>query len=48
MVEQNARMALAIAGEGHLLETGRLVLSGLDRPGADPGIIETYVDSDVS
>jgi branched-chain amino acid transport system ATP-binding protein len=49
LVEQNARAALALADEGHVLETGRLVLSG---PAAqlakDPRIIETYLGSTVA
>ena len=49
IVEQNARAALALADEGHVLETGRLVLSG---PAAelaeDPRIIETYLGSTVA
>jgi branched-chain amino acid transport system ATP-binding protein len=44
MVEQNARVARAIADEGHVLETGRLVLSGPgSEPAQDPRIIETYL-----
>jgi len=49
LVEQNARAALALADEGHVLETGRLVLSG---PAAElaknPRIIETYLGSTVA
>jgi branched-chain amino acid transport system ATP-binding protein len=49
LVEQNARAALALADEGHVLETGRLVLSG---PAAelakDPRIIETYLGGTVA
>ena len=49
IVEQNARAALALADEGHVLETGRLVLSG---PAAqlakNPRIIETYLGSTVT
>jgi branched-chain amino acid transport system ATP-binding protein len=49
LVEQNARAALAIADEGHVLETGRLVLSGAASDLArDPRIIETYLGSAVS
>jgi branched-chain amino acid transport system ATP-binding protein len=44
LVEQNARAALQVADEGHVLETGDLVLSG---PAAqlarDPRVIETYL-----
>jgi branched-chain amino acid transport system ATP-binding protein len=49
LVEQNARAALAIADEGHVLETGRLVLSGpASELANDPRIIETYLGSAVS
>ena len=49
LVEQNARAALAIADEGHVLETGRLVLSGPALELAnDARIIETYLGSAVS
>jgi branched-chain amino acid transport system ATP-binding protein len=49
LVEQNARAALAIADEGHVLETGRLVLSGpASKLAQDPRIIETYLGSAVS
>jgi branched-chain amino acid transport system ATP-binding protein len=49
LVEQNARAALAIADEGHVFETGRLVLSGPTSELAnDPRIIETYLGSAVS
>jgi branched-chain amino acid transport system ATP-binding protein len=49
MLEQNARVALAIAHEGHVLETGRPVLSGpVSEPAQDPRIIETYLASVVS
>ncbi|KQW54276.1 ABC transporter ATP-binding protein [Variovorax sp. Root411] len=49
LVEQNARAALAIADEGHVLETGRLVLSGpASELAQDPRIIETYLGSAVS
>jgi branched-chain amino acid transport system ATP-binding protein len=44
LVEQNARAALQVADEGHVLETGDMVLSG---PAAqlanDPRVIETYL-----
>jgi len=49
LVEQNARAALAIADEGDVLETGRLVLSGpASELANDPRIIETYLGSAVS
>jgi len=49
LVEQNARAALAIADEGHVLETGRLVLSGpASELANDSRIIETYLGSTVS
>jgi branched-chain amino acid transport system ATP-binding protein len=49
LVEQNARAALAIADEGHVLETGRLVLSGpASELANDARIIETYLGSAVS
>ena len=49
LVEQNARTALAIADEGHVLETGRLVLSGpASELANDARIIETYLGSAVS
>ena len=49
LVEQNARAALAVADEGHVLETGRLVLSGpASQLAQDPRIIETYLGSAVS
>jgi branched-chain amino acid transport system permease protein len=49
LVEQNARAALAIADEGHVLETGRVVLRGpASELANDPRIIETYVCSAVS
>jgi branched-chain amino acid transport system ATP-binding protein len=49
LVEQNARAALSIADEGHVLETGRLVLSGpASELASDPRIIETYLGSAVS
>ena len=49
LVEQNARAALAIADEGHVLETGRLVLSGpASKLAKDPRIIETYLGNAVS
>jgi branched-chain amino acid transport system ATP-binding protein len=48
LVEQNARAALAIADEGHVLETGRMVLSGpASELANDPRIIETYLGSAV-
>jgi branched-chain amino acid transport system ATP-binding protein len=49
LVEQNARAALALADEGHVLETGRLALSGSAAELAkDPRIIETYLGSTVA
>ena len=49
LVEQNARAALAISDEGHVLETGKLVLSGpASELAKDPRIIETYLGSEVS
>jgi len=44
LVEQNARAALQVADEGHVLETGDLVLSGEAAQLAnDPRVIETYL-----
>ena len=44
LIEQNARAALEVADEGHVLETGAIVLHG---PAADlavdPRVIETYL-----
>ena len=44
LIEQNARAALEVADEGHVLETGEIVLHG---PAADlavdPRVIETYL-----
>jgi len=49
LVEQNARAALGIADEGHVLETGRLILSGpASELANDARIIETYLGSAVS
>lgn len=49
LVEQNARSALAIADEGHVLEAGRLVLGGpASELAQDPRIMETYLGSAVS
>lgn len=44
LVEQNARAALNVADEGHVLETGDMVLSGpAAQLAADPRVIETYL-----
>jgi len=47
LVEQNARVALAISKRGYVLETGRVVLSGdcaaLKR---NPGVIASYLGGD--
>jgi len=44
LVEQNARAALQVADEGHVLETGDLVLSGeATQLANDPRVIETYL-----
>jgi branched-chain amino acid transport system ATP-binding protein len=44
LVEQNARAALNVADEGHVLETGDLVLSGpASRLAGDPRVIDTYL-----
>lgn len=44
LVEQNARAALNVADEGHVLETGDLVLSGpAAQLATDPRVIETYL-----
>ena len=47
LVEQNARVALAISKRGYVLETGRIVLSGdsaaLKR---NPGVIASYLGGD--
>ncbi|QIM53796.1 ABC transporter ATP-binding protein [Hydrogenophaga crocea] len=44
LVEQNARAALNVADEGHVLETGDMVLSGpAAQLATDPRVIETYL-----
>jgi branched-chain amino acid transport system ATP-binding protein len=44
LVEQNAASALALAGEAHLLETGRIVLSGAAREIRDnDGVRRAYL-----
>ena len=44
LVEQNARAALQVADEGHVLETGDVVLSGpATQLAVDPRVIETYL-----
>ncbi len=44
LVEQNARAALQVADEGHVLETGDMVLSGeASQLANDPRVIETYL-----
>ncbi|HXG04960.1 MAG TPA: ABC transporter ATP-binding protein [Candidatus Binatia bacterium] len=47
LVEQNARRALAVAGRGYVLETGRVVVSGPSRDlAADPRIRAAYLGGD--
>jgi len=44
LVEQNARMALACAGEGYVLQTGRVVLRGsAAQLAADPAVQHAYL-----
>ena len=44
LVEQNARAALQVADEGHVLETGDVVLAGpAAQLAGDPRVIETYL-----
>jgi branched-chain amino acid transport system ATP-binding protein len=44
LVEQNARAALNVADEGHVLETGDMVLSGpATQLASDPRVVETYL-----
>ena len=44
LVEQNANMALHIATRGHVLETGRVVLTGTGRDlTGNPGVKEAYL-----
>ena len=44
LVEQNARMALACAGEGYVLQTGRVVLHGSAAAlAADPAVQHAYL-----
>jgi branched-chain amino acid transport system ATP-binding protein len=44
LVEQNARLALAIADNAYVLETGRISMSGEARKvGADPAVLAAYL-----
>jgi branched-chain amino acid transport system ATP-binding protein len=44
LVEQNARAALAIADTGHVLEAGRITLSGASATlASDPRVVQTYL-----
>lgn len=44
LVEQNARQALAVATEAHVIETGRVTLSGeARRLAADPHVVSAYL-----
>ncbi|MEW9549835.1 ABC transporter ATP-binding protein [Nonomuraea sp. NPDC050783] len=44
VVEQNAHLALGIAGQAHVLETGRIVLSGTaERIRADEQVAQSYL-----
>ena len=44
LVEQNARAALNVADEGHVLETGDMVLAGpAAQLAVDPRVIDTYL-----
>jgi branched-chain amino acid transport system ATP-binding protein len=44
LVEQNARAALNVADEGHVLETGDVVLAGpAAQLAVDPRVIDTYL-----
>ncbi|MEE9913438.1 MAG: ABC transporter ATP-binding protein [Deltaproteobacteria bacterium] len=44
LVEQNANMSLHIAHQGHVLETGRIVLSGTGKElTGNPGVKEAYL-----
>jgi branched-chain amino acid transport system ATP-binding protein len=44
LVEQNARRALAVAGRGYVLETGRMVLAGPSAQlASDPRIRAAYL-----
>ncbi len=44
LVEQNARAALNVADEGHVLETGDVVLSGpAAQLAGDSRVIDTYL-----
>jgi branched-chain amino acid transport system ATP-binding protein len=44
VVEQNAHLALGIAGQAHVLETGRIVLSGTaDEIRADEQVAQSYL-----
>jgi branched-chain amino acid transport system ATP-binding protein len=49
LVEQNARVALAISERGYVIETGRVVLAddsaGLKR---NPRVIESYLGGDAN
>jgi len=46
LVEQNASLALSIADEAHVMETGRLVLSGTGSElAADPRVQALYLGS---
>jgi branched-chain amino acid transport system ATP-binding protein len=47
LVEQNARMALDVAGHGYVMETGRVVLQGSARQlAADPVVQASYLGRD--
>jgi len=44
LVEQNAREALDIADNGHVMENGRIVLSGSGKELlADPRVVDAYL-----
>ncbi len=44
LVEQNAKMALAIADRAYVLETGKMVLSGpADEVRHNPRVMEAYL-----
>jgi branched-chain amino acid transport system ATP-binding protein len=49
LVEQNARMALAIADRGYVLETGQLVLEGSgEELGSNKAVITAYLGGEAS